>query len=235
MSEDPRPFVSTVSSDMRAAGVAEITYYYNGKAFRAWLGPSDIVTRAKKIEGKARYMVAAYLCWLSGNRCAIGSAFCSMGDSPFAEPASADFDHINGNNRDHSLKNLRLACHSCNSHAQQEQTLQWKRNAVASTVATTKIEKPAAVVLPTGYAPIDLNVDLYPAYSKMVDEGLKIANGIPLEDAIYRFARELHKAYGHGAWQTTRGYLKVLTTGDDAPYYVEEGTKLVKRRTSISR
>ena len=87
-------------------------------------------------------------------------------------------------------------------------------------------------MLPTGYAPIDLSHDLYPAYIKKLDARLKIMNGLPLEEAIYTLARELTAEHGSGKHQTTRGYLTMLTTGEDAPFYVEEGTKLVKRRSA---
>lgn len=214
------------AKDLRKAGIAEITITWNGKAFSTVVTPDTILSYTTRIRGKLRAVGAAYLVWRDGNKCSIRSPFCSMGQQPFADPVHASFDHIDGINTHNQAHNLRLSCISCDSHIQNEQRLQWKRDVTAAPDRTGERES-LATALPIE---IDLNVRIFPRYERWLDENLKAAHGIPLDEAIFTATREIRRELGHGAHQTIRGYLQVLTTGPDAPYYVDGETKRVLRR-----
>ena len=55
-----------------------------------------------------RAFTAAYLVLKYGNRCFHRTEYCFMGDQPFEHPERANFDHIDGNNHNHTLGNLRV-------------------------------------------------------------------------------------------------------------------------------
>jgi hypothetical protein len=77
---------------------------------------------------------------VKGNRCA-GQfpGFCIMGDRPFENPQSADFDHADGNRENRLAGNFGLMCPPCNRHAQ---SLQWKSNkTIASSVREREMQE----------------------------------------------------------------------------------------------
>jgi len=155
LSTDPHPSVSTGSveetfvtsvieaaKDLRKTGMTDITIIWNGRKFTMYVEPTTVFGYGKKIEGRARQVAAKYLVWRDNNPgCSIRSPMCQMGGAPFADPARADFDHINGKDREHMASNLRLACHSCNSHIQNEQRFHWKHTAEPTSAGTGVSER----------------------------------------------------------------------------------------------
>lgn len=123
--EPPRP--PSVSTGTDESGLKEVRYVWRGRPYKQYMDGDSLATYGDKIKGRLRAASAAYLVLRDGNRCTIRSGFCVMGDLPFERPESADFDHIiiNKKSPDNRLKNLRLACHPCNSH---QQRFQWKQN-----------------------------------------------------------------------------------------------------------
>jgi hypothetical protein len=151
VTEDTAPYVSTgtieqqfvnslnLNPDLKAEGILTFSYLWKNKTLTVTLGPGDLASYGDDIEaGRLRYQSAIYLTLRDGNRCVIANpSFCIMGIQPFEHPEKADFDHIDGNRRNHKLKNLRLSCHPCNSH---QQKFQWKRDVGATSTLETKTE-----------------------------------------------------------------------------------------------
>lgn len=145
-----------------------------------------------------------------------------MGGKPFAHPESADFDHFDGNRRNHKLGNLRLACNPCNSRMERERLLQWKSSTRTLGVGERKH-------LPLSDAQITsdtvrLNVDLFELYETWLSDNSPKS----VKDAIHEGALYLKRKTGHGSSETTRRYLNDLTSGEKSPFTVEGG-KVRKR------
>ncbi|GEM_PF-3428368 len=135
MSELPHPSVSTGTIP---AGMSQeffnVSIIWKGKKETRMMGPDDVAYYGDRAEGKQRLFDAAYFVLRDGNRC-MGRypGICAMGDSPFANPSGADFDHINGRRTSRLLKDIQLMCSSCNSHKQnEERRLQWKQTPAAA-------------------------------------------------------------------------------------------------------
>lgn len=180
------------------------------------LAPSDIITGAKRIEGRNRAIVAAYLVWRDGNRCAIHSPLCIMGANAFEVPSSADFDHIDGNRLHHRLRNLRLACNPCNSKEERAHLLQWKR--ASSTLPPDVREKPGLTAVEITTDTIRINVDVFPVYQRWLGENAPTT----VKQAIHEPVLYLREKTGHGSSESNRRYLNDLTTGEKSPFVVEE-------------
>lgn len=213
----PSPSVSTGTVDLKEAGIAELSYRWRGKTYRQSLAPSDIITRGRRIEGRNRAMVAAYLVWRYGNRCFFSTPVCIMGGLPFANPQSADFDHVDGNRLNHQLGNLRLACNPCNSRMERERLLQWKSS--AHTLPHDERKHLPLTQADLQSDTVKLNVDLFPLYEKWLEDNAPQS----VKNAIHQAALYLKRKTGHGSSETTRRYLNDLSSGDDSPFIIEEG------------
>jgi len=130
-------------------------------------------------------------------------------------------DHVDGNAGAHWFDNERLAHWICNNADDKQHQRHSSRRGRENGAGLRE--------LPTE---IDLNVRLYARYQKWLEDRFFSSNKVPVEEAIFTAAREIHAKLGHGAHQTIRGYLQVLTTGDGAPYLVDSEKKVLLRRTS---
>lgn len=96
------------------------------------IGPEFVLTLgwSHRIAGLRREIAVKYCILRDGNRCAIKSSCCIMGDRPFENPLRANLDHIlpvvlgGGDN----VGNVRLACGPCNTHHFKTQYFDWKTN-----------------------------------------------------------------------------------------------------------
>lgn len=210
---DTQPNVSGDSTDLRELGIVEVSYFWKGQTVRQFLAPDDVITRAKRIEGRNRALVAAYLVWRDGNRCYFRSPVCVMGDAPFRRPESADFDHEDGDRLNHRPRNLRLACNPCNSYMERQRHLQWKRP--HRTLPPAVREKPAVEITSDTVA---INIDVFPVYQKWLGDNCPMS----VKEAIHGSVLYLREKTGHGSSESNRRYLNDLTTGKDSPFVVEE-------------
>ena len=220
MSELPHPSVSTATIP---AGMSQeffnVSIVWKGKRLERMLGPDDRMAPASKerIESPImRAFTAAYLVLKYGNRCFHRTEYCFMGDQPFEHPERANFDHIDGNNHNHALGNLRLSCQSCNSH------LQWKQKLAPSSGG---LERKIGSDVPEV---VRINMENRPLYKKLLGEYIDLHQEISVYDAKFRLARKLQEMTESGSPQACENYLKTLTAGDDAPFVAFEG-KVRKR------
>lgn len=212
----PLPYVSTgtIEEDL---GLREVVYFWRGKTHRQTLDGDSLASYTDRIDNeRLRIVSAAYLILKYGNHCTIRSALCTQGEAPFEHPESADFDHINGNSKDHRLRNLRLACHSCNSH------LQWKQKSVPVSSQIREREPTGTTSIETGEIPTVLRINMgnRPLYEKWLNDHTNPE--VLTYDAIYEAARYLQEQNGHGSPQACRNYLKTLTAGKNPPYVIAE-------------
>ena len=222
MSKETRPSASTGTIERfmdsvknvspKEEGVFDVTIDWKGRRISMLMFPDMLASYRDRIEaGKLREFTAAYLVRRDGNKCAIQSSFCELGSQAFARPSSANFDHIDGDRRNHRMKNLRLACHSCNSH------LQWKQKlAVASTQVRERANDGVAEELPEVVRTNRANRPLY-------ERWLADNSPVSVYDAIYAGARYLQNQNGNGSPQACRNYLKTVTAGKEPPFIIEDG------------
>lgn len=207
----PLPSVSTGTS-LSEVQLYHVTITWRGKRETRLFGPDDLASLRDRIDNpRMRLYVAGYLILRDGNRCSIRSPFCIQGEAPFEHPESADFDHINGNRKDHHLRNLRLACPRCNTH------LQWKQKAAATSSQIR--ERKGDGLLDELPEVVRTNRANRPVYERW------LADNSPMSvyDAIYAGARYLQEKHGNGSPQATRNYLKTVTAGNNPPFIIEEG------------
>ena len=67
-----------------------------------------IFGRGKRLTPSQRKLAIQYLVSRYGPKCQL----CRQ---EYSDPSKFDIDHINGNRRDHTARNLRLLCHQCNA------------------------------------------------------------------------------------------------------------------------
>lgn len=235
LTEAPRPYVSTGATERfiescltttpEKEGLFTVSIDWKGKRISRLMGPDDVASGGDRIEaGKLRESSAEYLVRRDGNQCSIQSGFCEMGKQPFARPSSANFDHIDGNKRNHKLRNLRLACHSCNSHLQWKQKLGVASSQMGERASGTRID------LEDASAEVRINMGNRPLYRKLLEDFIQEHKEISVYNAKYLLARKLQEQTGHGSPQACANYLKTLTAGDDSVYQVLE-SKVRKRES----
>jgi hypothetical protein len=189
-------------------------------------GPDSIFSYAKsRLKGKPYERAKAYA-WAESKYYA-GAGVCELAEAHGNEAHYVDYRSATVHHRVrrdlHMAKTLGIACVSHNSgHGDPIIS----RSQSASLSELREREGSAHSVS----SEIDLNFRMYPWYIDWLDKKLLEGHGIPLDEAIFTAARELHALIGHGAHQTIRGYLQTLTTGADAPYYILSDLKLVLRR-----
>ena len=139
MSRPPHPSVSTGT-----LLELEIVYGKRRRHLKTWMGPDTPihVTKDGRVIGRNRAFLAAYLITTAGNRCARQfKDFCIMGNRPFENPLSADFDHLDGDRDNRLAGNFGLTCPPCNRHAQ---TLQLKSIRVVASAVRERERKTLA-------------------------------------------------------------------------------------------
>jgi hypothetical protein len=136
--EPAAPSVSTETAPRIPEGFSKarfnLSLWWRGRLLTREMGPEFLASYTDRIQGKLRELAAAYLILRDGNCCTIRSALCTQGNAPFERPSGADFDHIDGKKPPNQrVGNLRLACHSCNSHVQSMRRFEWNSEQAITT------------------------------------------------------------------------------------------------------
>jgi hypothetical protein len=150
-----------------------------------------------------------------------GRVFCEIGGEEILGHWEV---HHRGHENAHVAKFLGIACrtHNAGGHDRLGQgrasPLSPSLYAQSSKVDTDKASSTQA----------DINAKLYPAYEKWLERETGASGKVLLEYAIYQAARQLRAVLGFGHYKTVQGYLRMLVTGPDAPYFVD-GQYLCRR------
>ena len=145
-------------------------------------------------------------------------------------------DHLNCNPNDNRIENKVIACQSCNikkafDSELREQAIQKLRENEARTQQNNRIEDQTNAEHDTE---ISINEKNYPIVEKYISETITADGFIEYSKALNSCAYVCKKKTGHGAQQTIRNYIDMLTS-DEGPFMVvrdENGKKIIVRRSS---
>jgi len=143
-------------------------------------------------------------------------------------------DHLNDNPNDNRIENKVISCQSCNvkkayDYELRERAIQKLRENDAITLQSNRLEDHTGAEHETE---IGINEKNYPIVEKYISERIAADGFIEYSKALNSCAYTCKKKTGHGAQQTIRNYIDMLTS-DEGPFMVvrdENGKKIIVKR-----
>ena len=145
-------------------------------------------------------------------------------------------DHLNCNPNDNRIENQVITCQSCNikkafDSELRERAIQKLRENESRTQQNNRIEDQTSAEHDTE---ISINEKNFPIVEKYISETITADGFIEYSKALNSCAYVCRKKTSHGAQQTIRNYIDMLTS-DEGPFMVirnENGKKIIVRRSS---